>query len=68
VREGFETNMEGLDKVGIKLLVTDLGSEFLNKPVQDLLKKFKIEHRTLEVGDHKALGLIDRLSRTVATF
>ena len=65
VKEGFEAIMERLDKVGIQLLVTDSGSEFLNKPVQDLLKELKIEHRTVEVGDHFALGIIDRLSRTV---
>ena len=63
VKEGFETIID--DKVDIKLIVTDSGSEFLNRPVQDLLKELKIEHRTVEVGDHRALGLIDRLSRTI---
>lgn len=65
VKEGFEAIMDGLDKVDVKILVTDSGNEFLNKPVQELLKKFKVEHRTVEVGDHNALGIIDRLSRTV---
>ena len=65
VKEGFEAIMERLDKVDVQLLVTDSGSEFLNKPVQDLLRELKIEHRTVEVGDHFALGIIDRLSRTI---
>jgi transposase InsO family protein len=49
----------------IQLLVTDSGSEFLNQPVQNLLRELKIEHRTVKVGDHFALGIIDRLSRTM---
>ena len=65
VKEGFEAIMARLDKVDVQLMVTDSGSEFLNKPVQDLLKQLKIEHRTVEVGDHFALGIIDRLSRTI---
>jgi hypothetical protein len=57
--------MEGLGKDRVKLLVSDSGSEFLNKSVQDLLKELKVEHQTVEVDDHKALGIIDRLSRTM---
>ena len=65
VRDGFEVIMERLDKTNVKLLVTDSGSEFLNKPVQDLMETLGVEHRTVEVGDHKALGIVDRLSRTI---
>ncbi|XP_064629256.1 uncharacterized protein LOC135488548 [Lineus longissimus] len=57
--------MERLGKVQVQLLVTDSGDEFLNKPVQDLLRELNIEHRTVEIGDHFALGIIDRLSRTI---
>jgi hypothetical protein len=57
--------MEGLDRVDIKLLVTASGNEFLNKPVQELWKKLGVEQRAVEVGDHKELGIIDRLSRTI---
>ena len=65
VKEGFEAIMGRLDKSQVQLLITDSGSEFLNQPVQNLLRKLKIEHRTVEVGDHFALGIIDRLSRTM---
>jgi hypothetical protein len=43
VKEGFEA-------------ITD---EFLNLPEQNLLRELKIEHRTVEVGNHFALGIID---------
>jgi transposase InsO family protein len=69
VKEGFEAIMGMLVNVStqrsIQLLVTDSGSEFLNQPVLNLLRELKIEHRTVEVGDHFALGIIDRLSRTM---
>ena len=65
VRAGVEVIMAGMGESKVKLIVTDSGSEFLNRPVQDLLRDLKIEHHTVEVGDHKALGIIDRLSRTI---
>jgi transposase InsO family protein len=57
--------MDGLGKDRVKLYLSDSGSEFLNISVQYHLKELKVEHRTVEVGDHKALGIIDRLSRTM---
>jgi hypothetical protein len=33
--------------------------------MQELFKDLKIKHDTVEIGDHNALGLIDRLSRTI---
>jgi transposase InsO family protein len=69
MKEGFEAIMGSLVNVSaqrrIQLLVTDSGSEFLNKPLQNLLRELKIQHRTVEVGYHFALGIIDRLSRTM---
>ncbi|XP_074662784.1 uncharacterized protein LOC141915218 [Tubulanus polymorphus] len=56
--------MEGLGEEKVTL-VTDSESEFLNKPMQELFRTLGIEHRTVDVGDHKALGIIDRLSRTI---
>ena len=53
------------DSGEIKLIISDSGNEFLNKPVQDLFKELNIKHDTVEIGDHNALGLIDRLSRTI---
>jgi transposase InsO family protein len=69
VKEGFEAIMGRLVGVSsqrrIQLLVTDSGSEFLNQPVQNLHRELQIEHWAVEVGDHFALGIIDRLSRTM---
>ena len=47
------------------LIITDSGKKFLNRDVQDLFKQLKIRHATVEVGDHNALGVIDRFSRTL---
>ena len=63
VKNGFEKIYR--DSGPIKLIISDSGNEFLNKPVQDLFKELKIRHGTVEIGDHNALGLIDRLSRTI---
>ncbi len=66
VKNGFEQMYATLGKQpSVKLVITDSGNEFLNKPVQDLFKELKIKHGTVEIGDHNALGLIDRLSRTI---
>ena len=63
VKKGFEEIYQGTGPM--KLIITDSGNEFLNKPVQELFKELKIKHDTVEIGDHNALGLIDRLSRTI---
>ena len=63
VKHGFEKIYKDSGK--IKLIITDSGNEFLNKPIQDLFKELKIRHGTVDIGDHHALGLIDRLSRTI---
>eukprot|EP01060_Flectonema_neradi_P006868 TRINITY_DN14727_c0_g1_i1.p1 TRINITY_DN14727_c0_g1~~TRINITY_DN14727_c0_g1_i1.p1 ORF type:complete len:361 (-),score=33.62 TRINITY_DN14727_c0_g1_i1:130-1212(-) len=47
-----------------KKIVSDNGPEFVNVNVQGLFKTFFVYHSTNEVGDHKALGIIDRFSRT----
>ncbi len=49
VKDGFELIMNRLDEKNVKLLTTDSGSEFLNKPVSELLKKLNIKHSTVEV-------------------
>ena len=52
----------------MRLTITDSGKEFLNRDVQDLFKQLKIRHATVEVGDHNALDIIDRFSRTIKDF
>lgn len=46
-------------------VMTDNGNEFLGKPFQVLIKDNNMIHTTNEVGDHNALGIIDRFSRTI---
>ncbi len=46
-------------------LITDSGSEFTNAKLKELLDSEKIYHETVEPGYHPALGIIDRLSRTI---
>ncbi len=46
-------------------IITDNGSEFINSKMQDIMNSDNILHQTVEVGYHPALGIIDRLSRTI---
>jgi hypothetical protein len=47
-----------------ELLISDNGSEFLNRSFSQLLKKHNTYHQTNEPGYHPTLGIIDRFSRT----
>jgi hypothetical protein len=47
-------------------LVTDNGTEFMGV-VGKRLKDLHIVHHTVEVGDHRTLGMVDSLSRFVKT-
>ena len=47
------------------LIQSDNGSEFLNKSFQALLKSFKVQHTTAQVGDHNRQGMIERFNRTI---
>lgn len=65
-----ETVLEALQKIvaeaGVPFkIISDNGSEFINNKVSPYLKKNDIFHETNEVGYHKALGVIDALSRTL---
>jgi hypothetical protein len=64
VKEGLASILSHV-KTPISLIITDSGKEFLNRDVHDLLKEYNIVHDTVEVGDHHALGIIDRFSRTI---
>ena len=64
VRDGFDTFFQALD-ITVSLIITDSDKEFMNRGVQDVFKQLKIRHATVEGGDHNALGIIDRFSRTI---
>lgn len=59
--------LEGFKKAGIKprQITSDSGSEFLNSTFQQYLKKIGTEHRTVKIGDHNSLGIVDRVIRTI---
>ena len=46
-------------------LLSDNGKEFLNRDFQAIVKRDDIFHMTAEPGDHNALGVVDRLSKTL---
>jgi hypothetical protein len=48
-----------------QLIISDNGSEFMSQSFQNILKQNKIFHQPVEIGYHPALGIIDRLSRTI---
>jgi transposase InsO family protein len=47
------------------LLCSDNGSEFVGRAFKDLLDEEGIVSQFVDVGDHHALGIIDRLTRTL---
>ena len=47
------------------VLMSDNGSEFTGKPFQEMLNQMGVTHQTAIVGDHKALGIIDRFTLTL---
>jgi transposase InsO family protein len=50
---------------GMTSVVSDNGSEWMNKRVQALLTRENIHHYAGEPGDHTLLGKIDRFIRTI---
>jgi len=63
ILEGFKTITNG--KVYPKILITDSEPGFSSKLLSDWYSEHGIKHDTVEVGYHPALGVIDRLSRTL---
>ena len=65
VIEGLETIFKTL---GYPFIITsDSDSTFLSDECQTYFEKHNINHLTVPVGDHAALGLIDRVARTLKT-
>lgn len=48
-----------------KVVTSDSGSEFTNNQFKENAENKLIRLETVQVGDHKALGIIDRLTRTL---
>ena len=47
------------------IITSDNESSFMSAKIQSLLKKHNIIHITCEPGDHKILGIIDRVCRSI---
>jgi hypothetical protein len=48
--------------------MSDNGSEFVGRDFQDMLEKRGIVHQTALVGDHHALGIVDRMTLTLKNY
>ena len=48
-----------------RTIMSDNGLEFNNLMVKEVFSAHSIEHQMNEVGDHNALGIVDRISRTL---
>lgn len=62
VTEAFNKMIENEQPIKLS---TDNGSEFINKEFQQVIEEKDINHVTAQVGDHNALGIIDRFTRTL---
>ena len=47
------------------IIISDNESSFMSSIIQSLFKTHSIKHITCEPGDHKVLGVIDRVCRTI---
>jgi transposase InsO family protein len=47
------------------LIQSDNGTEFLNKSFQGLLKSANVRHITVDVGNHRRQGIVERFNKTV---
>ena len=53
------------DKRLVKYIQSDNGSEFLNYKVKPIFKEYDIEHSTVNVGDHRGQGIVERFNQTI---
>ena len=66
IGESVEAFKEILKKGGKpEVLCSDQGSEFIGKAFINMLKEEGVIPQIVEKGDHHALGIIDRLTRTI---
>ena len=56
---------EFVNKYHPHIIISDNEKSFLSKDTQEFLGKKHIKHITAEPTDHKALGVIDRVSKTI---
>ena len=49
----------------IKVLTTDLGSEWMSDAFDDAIVEGQVYHFTAQEGDHHKMGMIERFNRTM---
>jgi len=67
VLQAFDTLKQETEKAGmpIKVLTTDLGSEWISDAFGNVLEEDRIHHFTAQEGDHHKMGMIERFNRTI---
>ena len=66
VSSSLSTMLRQTEKIPWKIQ-SDNGKEFLNKSVNAIFKRNNIFHDVSLKGDHRSLGIIDRISKTIKT-
>ena len=61
----FEAVKTIVDETKPSIIISDLGSEFINRKYKQLMKDNNIEIRYTQVGDHKGLAIVNRFIRTL---
>ena len=61
----FEAIKTIVDETKPSIIISDLGSEFINIKYKQLIKDNNIEIRYTQVGDHKGLAIVNRFIRTL---
>jgi hypothetical protein len=67
-RDAMKTVLVSIHELGHMLpqrIDSDNESAFMSARFQDLLQKWEIEHHPNEVGDHRKLAYVDRVTRTL---
>ena len=67
ILDAFGILIDKTSKCGmpVKILTTDLGSEWISDAFNEVATKQKIHHFTAQEGDHHKMGMIERFNRTM---
>jgi hypothetical protein len=64
--ENVETVLDKfVEKNKPNIIITDNESSFISGKIQKKLESYHIKHITADPGDHKVLGVVDRVCRTI---
>lgn len=67
--KGINEVVEAFHKIPVPhCIISDNGSEFVGKAFQSMLDHLGVVHQTAILGDHHALGIIDRFTLTLKNY